>query len=362
LGGGVNRYDGDHFGTITWTATNPGIPDNYRYYFNDAVKDDGNIYWKNTYQFTDQISGFVDLQYRGVSYKTNGIENKQNDFNISAHYNFFNPKIGLTYGLTPASSVYASYSRANREPVRDDFVDGSLNGITPKPEQLNDLEAGWRFRKNGYALSANYYYMGYKDQLVLTGAVNDVGASLRTNVDKSYRTGIELEATGRLSSKFSLGANFTLSQNKVLNFNETLYDYGVNFDEYNVVENKYKKTDISFSPNVIAGGIFSYTAFNGMEISWLAKYVGKQYLDNTSNETRKIDPYFVNDLRLVYTVHPKGMREIAFSLFLNNLFNVKYESNGYTYRYFAGSDNVIQQNYYYPQAGTNFMGMVALRF
>jgi iron complex outermembrane receptor protein len=361
LGGGINRYDGDHFGTITWSSVNPGIPNNYQYYFNNAVKDDRNIYLKNTYTFTEQFSGFVDLQYRGVSYKTNGIESKQNTFDINKSYNFFNPKIGLTYNITPTSNLYASFSRANREPVRDDFVDGSLNGTAPRSEKLNDFEAGWRFRRNGYSLSGNYYYMGYKDQLVLTGALNDVGASLRTNVDKSYRTGIELEATGRLSPKFTLGANLTLSQNKVLNFNEVLYDYGASFDEYNVIEKKYKKTDISFSPNVIAGGIFSYTAFKGMEISWLTKFVGKQYLDNTSNEERKIDSYFINDLRLVYTVHPKGMREIAFSLFVNNLFDVKYQSNGYTYGYFGGPTE-IRQNYYYPQAGTNFLGMVALRF
>lgn len=360
LGGGVNRYDGDHYGTIIWAASNPGIPSDYRYYFNNGLKDDANIFLKNTYQFTESLSGFLDLQYRGISYKTSGIENHQDQFNVDVNFHFFNPKIGLTYSLSPAQNLYASFSRAHREPVRDDFVD-AISGAKPKPEEMNDFEAGWRFRKNGYSLSANYYYMGYKDQLVLTGAVNDVGASLRTNVDRSYRSGVELEATGRLNRSFSLGANLTLSQNKVLNFNEVLYDYGMNFDEYNVIENKYKKTDISFSPNVIAGGIFSYNAFKGMEISWLTKFVGKQYLDNTSNEDRKIDSYFINDLRLVYTIHPKGMREIAFSLYVNNLFDVKYQSNGYTFGYFGGSTE-IRQNYYFPQAGTNFLAMVALRF
>ena len=360
LGGGVNRYDGDHYGTIIWAASNPGIQPDYRYYFNNGLKDDANIFLKNTYQITEHLSGFLDLQYRGISYKTSGIENHQNTFNVDVNFHFFNPKLGLTYILSPEQNLYASYSRANREPVRDDFVD-AIGDEQPKPEEMNDLEAGWRFRKNGYALSANYYYMGYKDQLVLTGALNDVGASLRTNVDKSYRTGVELEATGRLSRKFSLGANLTLSQNKVLNFNEVLYDYGANFDEYNVTEKKYSKTDISFSPNVIAGGIFSYTAFKGMEISWLTKFVGKQYLDNTSNDARKIDSYFINDLRLVYTLHPKGMREITLSVFVNNLFDVKYASNGYTYGYFGGPLEV-RQNYYYPQAGTNFLGMLALRF
>jgi iron complex outermembrane receptor protein len=221
---------------------------------------------------------------------------------------------------------------------------------------MNDVEAGWRLRKSLWSLSANYYYMGYRDQLVLTGALNDVGASLRTNVDKSYRSGIELEATGSFAKKFTIGANLTLSQNKVLNFTEIIYDY----DQSTTIANNYKKADISFSPNVIAGGIFSYRVFKGMELAWLSKFVGKQYLDNTSNEDRKIDSYFVNDLRVIYTLHPKYMREIAISVFVNNLFDVKYASNGYTYGYFAGGE--VRQNYYYPQAGTNFMTMLALRF
>lgn len=360
FGGGINRYDCDHFGTIIWSSGALNIPINHQYYFNVGIKDDANFYLKNTYQFTEKFSGFLDLQYRRVDYKTYGIENKLNTFDIGRDFNFFNPKVGLTYTLNPTQHIYASYSRANREPVRDDFVD-AINGTQPRHEVLNDFEAGWRFRQNAFSLSANYYYMGYKDQLVLTGELNDVGASLRTNVDESYRTGVEIEATGRLSKRFSIGANLTLSQNKVLNFHETLYDYGENFDEFNVIENEYSKTDISFSPNVIAGGIFSYTAFKGMEVSWLTKFVGSQYLDNTSNAARQIDPYFVNDLRLVYTVHPKGMREISFSVFVNNLFDVEYESNGYSYGYFAGATE-IRQNYYYPQAGTNLMGMVALRF
>ena len=358
LGGAVNRYDGDHYGNIMWTAINNGIPPNYQYYLNKGVKDDANIYLKNTYEFTEQLSGFLDLQYRGVSHTMKGKENDQNTFDIYKHFNFFNPKVGLTYSLSPVQNVYASFSRAHREPTRDDFVDAPADA-QPKPEEMNDVEAGWRLRRKGYSMSANYYYMGYNNQLVLTGALNDVGASLRTNVDKSYRTGIELEATGRLSNRFTIGANLTLSQNKILKFKEILYDYDADPANY-VIEKDYKKTDISFSPNVIAGGIFSYTVFKGMELSWLTKFVGKQYLDNTSHEERKIDSYFINDLRVVYSLHPKYMREIAISVFVNNLFDVKYASNGYTYGYFAGSE--IRQNYYYPQAGTNFMAMLALRF
>lgn len=357
VGGGVNRYDGDHFGNILWSSVNAGIPINYQYYFNNGVKDDYNFFYKTTYQWIPALSLFIDLQYRGISYKTSGIENKQFDFNVNKKFNFFNPKFGWTWTISPAQNAYASLSIANREPVRDDFVDASrTDNPDPKHEAMGDLEVGWRFRKDGYSLSANYYLMSYRNQLVLTGALNDVGASLRTNVDKSYRTGIELEATGRLSPKFSLGANLTLSQNKIENFKEVVYDYGENFDEFNVIENNYSKTDISFSPNVIAGGVFSYNPFQGMEISLLTKYVGKQYLDNTSNENRRLDPYFTNDIRFSYTY-----RIVSLSLLLNNIFNEKYESNGYTYGYFAGATE-IRQNYYYPQAGTNFMAMLALRF
>lgn len=361
FGGAVNRYDGDHFGNIIWSSINAGIPINYRYYSNNGLKDDANIFIKHNYQLTEKLSYFIDLQYRRIAYTTNGIENRQQNFDISKTFNFFNPKFGITYMMSPTNSLYASMSRASREPVRDDFIDAAAVA-NPKHEEMNDLEAGWRFRKNGYALTANYYFMDYKDQLVLTGALNDVGASLRTNVDKSYRTGVELEATGRLSKKFSMGANLTLSQNKINNFKEIVYDYGENFDEYNVIENDYKKTDISFSPNVIAGGMFSYNLLPGFEVTWLTKFVGKQYLDNTSNEARRLDSYFVNDLRFVYTVKPKHMREASISLLVNNIFDEKYESNGYTYGYFVGQANEVRQNYYYPQAGTNFMAMLSLRF
>lgn len=365
FGGGANTYKGDHFGNIVWTSINTGIAPNYQYYFNKGVKDDASVYLKNTYAFTEQLSGFLDLQYRRINYTASGVENRQFSFDINEQFNFFNPKVGLTYfiphdNLPQAETFYISYSRANREPVRDDFVD-AIGGTQPKPEQMDDVEAGWKFKQYGISISTNAYFMIYKNQLVLTGALNDVGASLRTNVEKSHRAGIEMEATGRLSPKFTMGANITFSENKIEDFTEVLYDYGENFDEYNVIENHYTNTDIAFSPNLIAGGIFSYTAFKGMEISWLTKYVGKQFLDNTSNDSRSLDPYLVNDLRLVYTIKPKTMREISISLLANNIFDEKYESNGYTYGYFGGPLEV-RQNYYFPQAGRNFMAMLALRF
>jgi iron complex outermembrane receptor protein len=287
-----------------------------------------------------------------------GIENKLNDFAINEQFNFFNPKFGLTFTPGKNTQLYASYAQANREPVRDDFVDNP--GSTPKPEKLHNVEIGYRGTGESHTFQLNYYLMSYKDQLVLTGELNDVGASVRTNVDRSYRTGIELEGAYRFSTKWQWNANATVSQNKIRNFTEVLYDYGVNFDEYNVVENQYSDTDISFSPNFIAGSTLSYHPARGFEIAWLSKYVSKQYLDNTSNDDRSIDPYFVNDLRISYQWEPRFVKAVSFSLLINNIFNEEYESNGYTWGYLGGGDS-YRENYYYPQVGTNVMVMVGVR-
>ena len=203
--------------------------------------------------------------------------------------------------------------------------------------------------------------MIYKNQLVLTGAVNESGSSIRTNVDWSYRAGVELDGRVTISPKLSLMANLTLSQNRIREFTEVLYDYGINFNEYNEIQNVYHNTNIAYSPSVIASSGLSYKLFRGFEASWLMKHVGKQFIDNTSNGNRAIDAYTINDLRLTYAFNPRGMREVSFSFLLNNVFNVEYESNGYTYGYLAGPQ-VYRQNFYYPQAGTNFMTMVSLRF
>ncbi len=359
LGGAWNQYDGDHFGEIIWAQVLT-VPKDYQYYFNNGKKNDFTIYWKNNYQLTDKLTGFLDLQYRRISYQASGKENKQFDFVVDQEFNFFNPKAGVTYEASPEQQWYASYSVGNREPVRNDFID-AIAGAAPKHETLHDIEAGWRFRKNNYNLNVNYYLMNYKNQLVPTGKLNDVGAAIRTNVDESYRTGVEVEGIVRLSSKFVWNANVTLSQNKIKNFNEVIYDYGDNFDEYNEVVNVYSNSDISFSPNVIVGSGLMFTPIKNIELGLLTKYVGKQFLDNTSNDSRSIDSYFINDLRLSYTVKPSFMREISLSILANNIFDVEYSSNGYSYGYRGGATE-YRQNFYYPQAGRNYMIMLALRF
>ncbi|MDZ7649222.1 MAG: TonB-dependent receptor [Cytophagales bacterium] len=206
LGGAWNQYVGDHFGQIIWAQISD-VPKDYQYYFNRGEKNDFTVYWKSNYQFTENLTGFVDLQYRAVSYQASGKENKQFDFNIDQQFNFFNPKLGVTYQATDKQQWYASYAVGNREPVRDDFIDAPA-GRTPKHETLRNLEAGWRLNFNRVNLTLNYYLMNYKNQLVPTGELNDVGAIIRTNVDQSLRTGIELDGSIRLSSKLSMECKF----------------------------------------------------------------------------------------------------------------------------------------------------------
>ena len=354
VGGGYNYYDGDHYGEIIW-ARNAGNTENeQRYYFNKGIKQDFNIYGKLYYQFTEKLNAFGDLQYRRVSHKIDGMDNDLVTFNFDQSYSFINPKAGITYQIAPQSSVYASYSVGNKEPNRDDFT-ASTTRLFPKSERLNNVEAGFRMQKGIWGISANYYLMHYKNQLVLTGQINDVGNSIRVNVPKSYRTGIELEGAIAFNSRLKWNANATFSQNKIANFTE----YIVNYDtgDYDLVN--HGKSDISFSPNVIAGSQFTYSPQKNLEFALLTKYVGKQYLDNTSNETRKLDAYFTNDIRMTWTIKPTWAKEITLNFLLNNVFSERYESNGYTYGYIAG-ETLTQENFYFPQAGRNFL--VGLNF
>ena len=360
FGGGWNFYDGDHYGEVIDAGTAQVFPElPYRYYFNNGKKYDLSVYWKTGYALTDKVYLFGDLQYRGIDYKGNGIESEQESVDFSNRYHFFNPKAGLTWEFRNNWQWYSSLAVASREPVRNDIID-ALGASAPRPERLYDLEAGFRHRTSTVAFQANYYYMNYKDQLVLTGELNDVGANLRVNVPESFRTGIELDADARITSKLRWQANLTLSRNKIKKFEEVLYDYGDNFDGFNIVRNQYTNTDISFSPEVISGSQLSWKMAQPFEIAWLSKYVGEQFLDNTSNRSRKIDSYFLNDLRLTWTPTVKKLREVSLSLLAANVFNVAYESNGYTYGFLGGS-TTYRQNFYYPQAGRNFLAMLTLR-
>ena len=351
FGGALTKYDGKHFGEVTWSDQ----PWNgaKRWYDLNAHKSDFNLYGKWQQDLTNAFQLFTDMQYRRVNYNLPGFEHNPTLF-VNNTYNFFNPKIGFTYhkrGL----QAYASYSVANKEPNRDDFETGKTE--QPKPEHLNDWEAGIESRKSKTFLSANIYYMKYKDQLVLTGKINDVGNYTRTNIPNSYRLGIELQASEVLNQWLKASANLTLSKNKVLNFTEYIDDY----DNGGQKQNDYHQSDISFSPSVVGAATITVTPIQKLNIDFLSKYVSRQYLDNTSNESRKLDSYFTEDVRMIYSFSKKWLKNVDLILQVNNLLDKKYEANGYTYSYYYNAQ-LITENFYFPMAGTNVMGGVNIRF
>ncbi len=355
FGGGLNKYDGDHYGELIWSRYAGNSEIGQRYYYNEGRKTDFNLYGKVYYQFTEKLNAFADAQVRQVGYTILGDDNQGRQQDVEQSYTFFNPKAGLNYQLSERSTAYTSYSIGNREPNRDDFTEATRQ-IQPSPETLRDLEAGFRTQGTRLAFSANYYFMDYKNQLVLTGQVNDVGNSIRVNVPKSYRMGVELEGGIALNRSWKWNANATFSQNKIANFTEYVVDY----DNGGYQEIEHGKSDISFSPSVIVGSQLSYSPVKNVEFTLLTKYVGKQYLDNTSSEDRILEAYLTNDIRFIWTLTPKWARQISVTALFNNILNETYSSNGYTYGYIAGGR--VQENFYYPQAGRNFLVGLNLKF
>ena len=362
VGGGANRYDGAHFGEIIWArvAGNTNIRD--RYYDNNAIKDDRNIYAKATYEVSPGLNLFGDLQVRGINYTFDGVNDDQRVVTGQENYTFFNPKFGFSYEKG-SQTWYASYAVANREPTRSDFTDNPITEV-PRPEKLNNIEAGVRAKTGNLSYNANFYYMDYKDQLILTGQINNVGAYIRENVASSYRAGIELDGAYRLSSAWTLGGNIALSQNKIEEFTEYIDDYSV--EEFQQEAIAYTNTDIAFSPNVVGSAIIEFKPTKNLGINWLSKYVGQQFLDNTANDRRALDAFFTNDLRISYTATPRFFKGLEVNLLINNIFNEMYEPNGYTFSYFVpGETNgreLVTENFFYPQAGTNFLLGLRLKF
>ena len=349
FGGAWNKYEGDHFGEVIWAryASNSEIRD--RYYDNYGIKMDFNAFTKANYRLNDKFNLYGDLQIRTVNYKANGVA--ANDVNDS--FTFFNPKAGVTYRANENNSFYTSYARANREPNRTDYENGN-----PKPETLNDFELGWRLKKETFNINSNIYYMRYKDQLVLTGELDDVGAPIRDNVGDSYRLGLEIDANFQLGKKFNIQPSIALSTNKNIDF-ITPWDGEVT---------NLGNTNISFSPNYVVGNMFNYMPADKLQFTLLSKFVGEQYMGNVDTQSSKLDSYFVNDLNINYEINPKKIvKSIVFSGLVNNIFNVEYVSNGYYYTYddtwsVPGETTTLDGAGYYPQATTNFLLGMTLVF
>ncbi|WP_282069230.1 TonB-dependent receptor [Olleya namhaensis] len=349
-----SSYHGEHFGEVIWSqyASNSQIRD--RYYEGDGDKYDFSAFAKATYKLNNKLSLFGDLQFRSVNYDTSGISSDLVLFEIDKTYNFFNPKAGLSYNLNPSNNFYFSYARANREASRSDFE----SNPDIKPEQLNDFELGWRYKSKNLIFNANAYYMLYNEQLVLTGAIDDVGSFIRDNSGKSSRLGIELEAVVKLSNQFSIQPNVTFSSNKndetIINRDGGLVNLG--------------KTNISFSPDVVASNAFVFQPMDNLQFSLLSKFVGEQFMGNTDSDTSKLDSYFVNDFNVTYEIKTnKIFKSILFSGLVNNIFGEKYVSNGYYYTYDDTWSNpntttTIEGAGYYPQATTNFLVGATLKF
>lgn len=346
IGGAANRYLGDHYGEVVWTQNY--IPNPNRYYDNFGNKDDVNFYTKISQGINNKLNLFVDLQYRMVFYEANSF--RFDDVNDA--FRFFNPKAGINYQLDSKNAFYGYFGIANREPRRDDYENGAT-----RPERLFDYELGWKYNSKNIRFNANAFYMRYNDQLVLTGALNDVGAPVFTNSGRSYRLGLEIESVIRLSDKFLISPNITLSQNK----NEDFF-----FQRDGELQN-LGNTNIAFSPNFIAGNIVTYSPIKTLNISLLSKFVGEQYMGNIDSENSKLRDYTVNDLNVTYEWKiNKGIKSIYFSGLVNNIFDRTYESNGYFYTFdddWSGSNiTTIEGAGFYPQAGINFLGGVTLTF
>lgn len=371
LGGGWNMYIGDHYGKLVWASYAGNTNYNQNFYDNTGQKADFNVYWKTQFQASKNLNTYIDVQYRKVDYLFFGYDNQFRNVNQTAHYNFFNPKAGLSCRINDKMISYASVAVGNKEPNRDDFV-ASTPTSRPKHETLYDYEAGLKYSSKKIKLNSNLYYMDYRNQLVLSGKINDVGAYTRTNVDRSYRTGIELDGQMAILNNVTLAANATFSRNIIKSYNHYVDNSAINMStleyEYFQETRLYTNTPIAFSPNVIAGGTLAYLPFKSqnnawmkhIEVAFIAKYVSEQHLDNTglkfpydTYSKRTLDSYLVNDIRVSWSIENKIARNIEVVAMVRNTFNKLYSSNGYTYGYvFDG----IEYNYdfYYPQAGTNF--------
>ncbi len=384
LGGAYNQYEGDHYGNIVWAAVNNGITDNFEWYSSTGQKNDLNGFLKASYDVTRALSLFGDLQYRYVDFGMEGTHDDLSDLTQRYNYGFFNPKGGVNFAITPNQRVFASVAKAQREPSRSNFRDADL-GQKPTPETLVDYEVGYEVQTSRAKLNINGFYMAYEDQLVQTGEINNVGEPIMVNVPSSYRTGVEVAAAFVITSRINWVGNATFSMNKIKDFTSYVDNWSFDakkkedHDKLNIglpeVEDPdmqkqfvsdLGKTDLAFSPNITAASRFNYLAVKGLTVSLLSKYVGEQYIDNTSNKDRMLSAWLVNDLMINYDFKVDKVGAFNLGLKVNNLLNEQYITNAWVYQYYLNDANNTPQHHvmdgYFVQAGTNFMVRVGMTF
>lgn len=363
FGVGLNQYEGDHYGLITWAKYGTHIPRNQMWYFNEGDKTDAHIFGKSTFHITPDFSVFIDLQYRYISYNIKGLHDNLMDITQNHQFNFLNPKLGIYYKLSPQLGVYGSMAFSNREPNRSVYKDAD-HSQTIKAEKLTNYEAGVRFENDIIRLESNLYFMNYTDQFVLTGKINSVGAPILTNVPSSYRAGWETMIGVKINSKLEVNGSMSLSTSKIRDFTE----YVDNSDYWIDPENqpyqykfKYGTTDISFSPQIVASGNIVWKPIPDVAVGYVSQFVGRQYIDNTSTKSRSLDPYHVGSLMIQAELPNKLFKTTSLSLQMNNLFDNEYETNAWVYRYIS-EGGIFQSDGYFPQAGRHWMLQLNIGF
>ena len=349
-----STYSGDHFGEIIWMQHAFDVMPGTKYYDNVGNKHDMSAYSRISFDLIPRLIKVQgEAQIRSVLYTSNGVDSDLQDFMFDHNMLFFNPKLGLDFKPSENLRAFASVAIANREPARSDYLDHpGWSSTLIKPERLLNIETGFKTYGKKWAAEIGLYHMGYQDQLVATGALNDVGNVVRINVPNSFRQGVELQGGVEISSRIRWDGNLTLSKNKIEEFDEILYDYVSMIPT--VIPITHLNTDIAFSPSVVAASIIGIKVWsndkNSINFEHAAKFVGKQYLDNTSNNERSLPSYLVNDFVVRWS--PESGRGLSVSLFANNIFNELYSANGWTYSYLNGGlDGMVTENYVFPQAG-----------
>lgn len=355
-GGGWNQFDGNHFGKISWAQFASTSTNDWDWYRGTGLKTDYHVFAKTNIEISRKISLFIDLQYRHIDYDMKGTHDDLRNITQSHTFDFFNPKSGIFFTINSQNSMYFSVAKSNREPSRTVYRDADLNQKI-NPEQLLDFELGYSLNNKKLNFNTNIYYMNYKEQLVMTGKINNIGSAIMTNVPESYRLGIENSLNYKLLKKLNIGLNLSLSTNKIKNFTEFVDNWNYWDDTENQsyqYEFELGTTDISFSPSVVGGASITYLPIKNMEINLIGNYVSRQYLDNTSNKYRSLDPYFISNLNINYEWKQPIFKTLTLSLSVNNLFNEKYETYGWVYKYINDGAEYLEDGYF-PQAGTNFM-------
>ncbi|WP_419033694.1 TonB-dependent receptor [Dysgonomonas gadei] len=361
-------YDGSHYGRLLWVKHNEDIPEGYNWNRNTAVKQDMNAFLKMEYRPVDNLSLFAEVQERYMDYRMNGLDDDLMDLTNKNYYNFINPKGGLSFRFSNYNEIYGSFGISNREPLRADLKESLKGGGSRSiaPERLYDYELGYKYANSIVSFGANFYYMDYKDQLVQTGKLNDIGYKLQENVPDSYRTGIELSLAYTPTEWLRLDGNLTLSRNKIKNYTVyyDLYDNQNDWNQVGQVSEFHKSTDISFSPNTVGSLGVTFKPFEKEDftLSFINKYVGRMYYDNTSNADNRLSDYFVTDMVASYTLDAPKIGKFDLQFFINNLASIKYSANAwvYTARFKDGSESVDRG--LYPQAGANLLGKIRYRF